>query len=590
MRLFIATLGTFFFLSCSSVHAEDIAHFTSNLEIQPDSTVHVTEVIDYDFGGADRHGIFRILNTNHPQASVSTSTTKVRAIDITILSVLIDGAEVPFTTDDTSSSVKVTIGDKDRTITGLHSYEIQYDMHGALSYGPNGAEIYYNVTGNDWPVRIKQVTATVVDATGKILLPKRDCYIGKVGDVTRCNLGSYANTRSVFSTSNVAPGSGLTIAQQLDSASVETVIIETDASSFVATTNGESNSAPFDARSFIIGFVVFDVWFILLLIVAIRHRSRFKTSLPVIAQYEPYAGLLPMYTGALVDSKLDARDITAGIVYLAQQGFISIRKTEKKVLWVFNTSDYELTLLRGASEAPTALYTELLQFLFPHSQTVQAVSKISDLAKPQLQQRNSKIILAWKSAILKELEGDGFLIQFDEPSVKQAIQYTTLLVGGYILLSLQFTLLQSPLLVIALLAASLIFFGVSRINIRTEKGYTAQNHLLGFKLFLSVTETERYKFSDAPEKSPEVFMQYLPYAIAFGVEKEWSKVFEDITIPNPEWYDGGTMQTFSAVALASDIASFSQSFAATAPASGTSGSSGGGSSGGGGGGGGGGSW
>jgi uncharacterized membrane protein len=123
---------------------------------------------------------------------------------------------------------------------------------------------------------------------------------------------------------------------------------------------------------------------------------------------------------------------------------------------------------------------------------------------------------------------------------------------------------------------------------RTGLGYEALNHLEGFKLFLSVTDKERFAFHNAPEKSPELFMKYLPYAVAFGVEKEWAKVFASLTIPNPNWYEGsGGISAFSATALTSDLASFSTSFSAS---SGTSGSSGGGSSGGGGGGGGGGSW
>ena len=84
-------------------------------------------------------------------------------------------------------------------------------------------------------------------------------------------------------------------------------------------------------------------------------------------------------------------------------------------------------------------------------------------------------------------------------------------------------------------------------------------------------------------------MEFLPYAIAFGVEKEWAKAFEGIIIPNPTWYDGGSggVSTFNAVSLTNSVGGFSTAFATS---SGTSASSGGGSSGGGGGGGGGGSW
>ena len=83
-------------------------------------------------------------------------------------------------------------------------------------------------------------------------------------------------------------------------------------------------------------------------------------------------------------------------------------------------------------------------------------------------------------------------------------------------------------------------------------------------------------------------MQYLPYAIAFGVEQEWSEAFKSITIPNPEWYDGGSTSSFSATNLTTSLGAFSTAFASSSGSSGGSGGSG--SVGGGSGGGGGGSW
>ncbi|MEZ4199999.1 MAG: DUF2207 domain-containing protein [Candidatus Paceibacterota bacterium] len=124
---------------------------------------------------------------------------------------------------------------------------------------------------------------------------------------------------------------------------------------------------------------------------------------------------------------------------------------------------------------------------------------------------------------------------------------------------------------------------------RTRKGHEAAMHLKGFRGFLSVTEKERLTFHNAPQKNAEQFMEYLPYAVAFGVEKEWADVFKDIQIASPDWYEGNTT-TFSAVALSRDIGAFSSSFTASTSSPSGSGSSGGGFSGGGAGGGGGGSW
>ncbi len=122
----------------------------------------------------------------------------------------------------------------------------------------------------------------------------------------------------------------------------------------------------------------------------------------------------------------------------------------------------------------------------------------------------------------------------------------------------------------------------------------------GFKMYLSVAEKERLEQWHPPEKTPELFEKYLPYAFALDVENEWSEQFAEVLAQaavagqayTPSWYEGHSWNSqnlagFTA-GLGSSLAS-SISAAATPPSS-SSGSGGGGSSGGGGGGGGGGGW
>ena len=73
---------------------------------------------------------------------------------------------------------------------------------------------------------------------------------------------------------------------------------------------------------------------------------------------------------------------------------------------------------------------------------------------------------------------------------------------------------------IVLVCIAFIFLSGNR---RTQLGYEAYEYLQGFKNFLQVTESQRYIFHNAPERNTEHFMEFLPYAIAFGVEKEWAK-------------------------------------------------------------------
>ena len=109
---------------------------------------------------------------------------------------------------------------------------------------------------------------------------------------------------------------------------------------------------------------------------------------------------------------------------------------------------------------------------------------------------------------------------------------------------------------------------------------------------MDIAEKDRINFHNAPEKKPEVFEKFLPYAMVFGVEKAWAKEFEGIYTEPPKWYKDNNMSTFNTIIFANSLHSFanySNNAISSTPGKG-SGSGGGGFSGGGGGGGGGGSW
>lgn len=124
----------------------------------------------------------------------------------------------------------------------------------------------------------------------------------------------------------------------------------------------------------------------------------------------------------------------------------------------------------------------------------------------------------------------------------------------------------------------------------------------GLRRYIRIAEKERLIFANDPAKSLEIYSTLFPYAMAFGLEKKWTKIFSGILIASPDWYHGSSTTSLSS--FSSSVAGFSFAAASTSlagqPASSSSGgsgssgsssgSSGGGSSGGGGGGGGGGSW
>jgi uncharacterized membrane protein len=138
----------------------------------------------------------------------------------------------------------------------------------------------------------------------------------------------------------------------------------------------------------------------------------------------------------------------------------------------------------------------------------------------------------------------------------------------------------------------------------TRLGRRVMDEIDGFAEYLSVAEKDRMNLLNPPERTPELFERFLPYALALGVEQAWGEQFSDVLAAasvaetrshssyRPHWYSGSTFNAGNFGNFASSLGSgFSGaiSSASTAPGS-SSGSGGGGSSGGGGGGGGGGGW
>ena len=99
--------------------------------------------------------------------------------------------------------------------------------------------------------------------------------------------------------------------------------------------------------------------------------------------------------------------------------------------------------------------------------------------------------------------------------------------------------------------------------------------------------------SEDPKQLVKLYERVLPYAVLFGLEKQWSQqlgaYYEQGSV-QPDWYYGNT--AFNAAVFSSALNSFSvtSSSYSSASSSSSGGSNGGGFSGGGGGGGGGGGW
>lgn len=554
MRILKHTFGNLLFVSFllflpALAHAEEITHFEESITVVSDGTIRVVERIVYDFASEVRHGIFRtipIIKTNEEG--------KKFILDFSNFSV-----EDRFSKTISDGTVTLKIGDPDKTITGVHTYDISYAVSGALTYFSDHDELYWNVTGDQWDVPIDAAVATI-ELPAEV--PKEhlraSCFTGLSGSTqTDCTVVIADKTVTVQSTRPLDAYEGLTVVVGFPKGIVA-VLEPKEYVPFWETLAGKM------LLGLIILLAVF--WYVLLPLSLPYAWWRYgRDPKPDIGQATAWfaapktksgRSLLPGETGTLVDERADNDDITATIIDLARRGYMKIvEKTKGNI-------ELEKMTLTSVGESLELFEKTLLTGIFKDKDVV--TLKTGSLVKTVTDTKNELY-----NAVLSE----GF---FDKNPQATRDKYSVL--GVLALLTGNFPLVLSAFI-----------FGMHMPK-KTLPGAQVAAVARSLKNFIT-SQDRQFKFQ---AEKQILFEKMLPFAIAFGVEKIWAARFAKMHIKSPDWYSGYSGSRFNSIVLADSLSRASSSIAkaATSVSSSTGHSSGfsGGSSGGGGGGGGGGSW
>lgn len=558
-----ALLMVWCFLPVRVFAAEIIGDFSVKVELSENRTARFVEQIEYDFGDEDRHGIFRYIPTSYNRHGANYDYR------LKIISVSMDGASVPYSLESGHGEVRVKIGDPDILISGKHIYTLEYETDRAINFFADGSELYWNVTGNGWQVEIER-------ADLELVLPRQTnaaeiktvCFTGEFGSVeTACESVVSDGTVSFSTTRLLGSSEGLTIVVGLPTGLINEPTWQ-DRLWMLLQDNGIL------ALPVIVFFLMYYLW---------RKKGRDPELGTVIPLYESPQGMNPITAAAVMEEgSVPERAITATIIDLARRGYLHIKYGEEGQP-AGRKKAFTFLKKKNLDEALAAEEKQIFEGIFKRSDE----RDLKDLVKAKFYLSVEKA----KEDVWKNLSAQKIFTA--RPSVVR---------GSYLILAFVIGLVGIlfgsflPLLWLALLMCAVIvaIFGWF-MPCRTKKGVDWLAEVKGFKWFMSVTEKDRLKFHNAPERTPEVFHTLLPFAIALGVENEWAKQFEGITIQPPEWAEGSSWSTINSVAFVSSLHSMHTQTASSAyhaPSSAGRGGSGfsGGGSGGGGGGGGGGSW
>jgi uncharacterized membrane protein YgcG len=620
---------------------ERIISYRSDVTVRADAALDVTETITVNaLGGEIRRGIYRDFPTIYERDG-----RRVR-VGFDVHGVERDGRAEPYTLENIQNGRRVKIGRENVFIErGRHTYVIRYTTTRQLGFFEGYDELYWNVTGNFWrfPIDTAEVRIRLPQAVP--FGPERVFGTGPYGSRERNAevVSERPGEIVIRTTAPLGAREGLTVAVRWQKGVVAAPPPPSRARLWF-----QDYAPPIAAfwALLALGFFYYYAW---------KKAGRGPVPGTVVPLFEPPEGLSAAavryirrmafdnrcFAAAIVDSGVHRKlRMEEGAKGLFSKAKVTLIKTgepdglpgpERRMLTALFAGGDSLEMDKANHSyfgaARKALEENLqeaylgrlflknlgwawvgMMFLLAALLFVGMTIALSDIyaglgerAMPALgfllmigaviagvNSRAARKDGSWARAALAGLLGLGgsALVVF---AFIQAVQVEPFRVWVWMLV---------PLLILPVALSAFVWMAAP-----TAEGRAVMDKVAGFERYLSITDENRLEVLHPPEKTPELFERYLPYAIALGVENRWASKFAAVLAaaaadPSRQgdgtmgWYIGssnawsnpGMFASTVGASLASSVAS-----AATAPGS-SSGSGGGGFSGGGGGGGGGGGW
>ncbi|MHB2265438.1 DUF2207 domain-containing protein [Aliihoeflea sp. PC F10.4] len=641
-RLLIVACLTIFPLVAQA--AEEIRSFRSNIEVGADGVLRVSEEIIVNVEGQDiSRGIFRDIPLRYEDAN-----GRMREVGLDILSVTRDGAPESYRAERASGMLRVRIGDADMLLAhGVHTYEITYETTRQIRFFDDHDELYWNVTGNGWDFPILEATADIRLPAGA-RTDDVTFFTGPYGSTDRdasAQVLDGGNRIVVTADGRLAPRAGLTAVVAIPKGVI-------------------APPGPEEERAFwwddYGALTVGGIGLAIVLLYYFWAWSRVGRDPPagvMVPRWTPPDGVSPALMNYIDKRGFRGQGwdaFSAAVVDLAIKGHVELEDLER-----------DLTIRRKGSGMPSGLpvgEAAILKEMPTDGDTLmvdkangERVQKTGRAFRSAIESEHHtsfyrhnisyliagvilSVLTVLAMIVLTGMSDAVITVMLATSLLSLIIAYGAVQVGrsfynartfgqrimavvaaGFMAFVVQTMIsgaigvflpwwpdisVVAPFLVyIAILTANITFFFL--MGAPTPLGQKKTEEIAGLRHYLTVAEKDRMNMQGAPEMSPKHFETLLPYAMALGVEKPWSKAFDTWLAAamaagtvagyvGPNWYHG---RTFNAGSIGSGLGSMADSMAKSftaslpAPKSSSSGfSSGGGFSGGGGGGGGGGGW
>lgn len=498
-----------------------------------------------------------------------------------------NGAPVPFEIEEDDGFVAFLTGD-DSYVHGTQTYVLEYTLSDTILARDDGTadEFYWDVLDveHEQPIEAFSASFTFSPKLAEELTGAASCYVGAANATGNCELSfDQSSTTYTLAPRSMGPNEGATVALGLQPGTV-------------TQPSARLPNFALDTLPLILAGLTTATGIAGTVAVARLRGSRKQARGVVVAQYDVPANLPPLIAAPIVGAA--ASPVPAEFVHLAVNGSLRIEEGEPESGFFGPKAPQPAMRLLDPARAGDPLDTATLQDLFP------GVSPGALVEIPKEDEAFGKRMTALQSEGANQASSRGYFEKVSSP-VARALGLTSLGLAAVLLVFVILGMMSrnsiTPVigLFAVVIAVVLGIVGLVKHRVHTPLGAETREYLEGVKEFIRVAEADRLQMLqsvDGAERRQDgtlnvidLYEKLLPYAMIFGLEKQWSHTLETKYAEQsgyvPVWYPAMAVHGISS--FTSTISTFTSSLASSVSytSSSSGGSSGGGFVGGGGGGG-----
>ncbi|MBX9876880.1 MAG: DUF2207 domain-containing protein [Candidatus Obscuribacterales bacterium] len=486
--------------------SEKIQYFETTLRLRKDCSLEINERIVIDFGNISRAGIYRMIPTRYN----SYGNTFTMDVDIDSVSDQF-GDAYPYDVSSQGKDLIIRIGDRDRMVRGVHTYRIQYTIRRAVNFFSKKPQLYWNLTGNEWPFPIERVKASFYPPPGT----------STDGIIATCKKGSGSGSEQVAV--SVLPNGIVITGDNLEPA--EGLVLDAYLPQGLVSPPSPLNQIVWWFKSWTMAFIIPIVTFVLLLWQWYLTGGRLEQSKTIVPQRTPPKDLTPAEVGALVHGRYELKDVVSMLFDLACRGHFKIREARKEDYQFLSSRDYEFIKLPNAQKESNLSVHEqqfMQRLFYPNLDSV----KLSDL-RGNFSTSLPDIGNGVYQSLIKRKYFKG-----SPQNVRISYMLVSLLLC---LLGVFFVVKDGPVALGLFVSTVVVLVMAPFMSAKTVSGTEVLRDCLGFKRFVEMSERDRV--AKLAQDDANIFSKLLPYAMVLDAEQCWAENFRDLISKPPDWYE-----------------------------------------------------